>query len=58
MKAERYLRVDKREFLLQVVVIRLVKLLRELFVLAFMFWSGSGSEHSPSRGLAVLKGDL
>lgn len=28
MKAERYLRVDKREFLLQVVVIRLVKLLR------------------------------
>lgn len=40
MKAERYLRVDKREFLVQVVVIRLVKLLRELFVL--VLYSGSG----------------
>lgn len=28
MKAERYLRVDKREFLMEVLVIRLVKLLR------------------------------
>lgn len=38
MKAKRYLRVDKREFLMEVLVIRLVKLLRELFALFFYIW--------------------
>lgn len=38
MKAEGYLKIDKREFSVGVVVIRLIKLLRKLFALFFIFW--------------------
>lgn len=59
MKAERYLRLDKREFLLQVVVIRLVKLLRIIcLVFSILGVVEDLTEHSPSRAFAVLRRDL
>lgn len=56
MKAERYLRVDKREFLMEVLVVRLVKLLRITCI--FLYLGNVQTEHSPSRAFAVLKRDL
>lgn len=53
MKAERYLKIDKREFSVGVVVIRLIKLLRKLFALFFYILGAIEvlTEHSPCEVL-------
>lgn len=59
MKAKRYLRVDKREFLLQVLVIRLVKLLRTVRLVFYILGVVEDlTEQSPSRAFAVQKRHL
>jgi len=59
MKAERCLRVDKREFLLQVAVIGLVKLLRIVcLVFDILGVVEDLTEQGPRRTFAVLKRDL
>lgn len=59
MKAERYLSVDKREFLLQVLVIRVVKLLKSIFLVSYILGVVEDlTGKSSSRAFAVLKRDL
>lgn len=56
MKAERYLSVDKREFLLQVLVVRVVQLLKPIFLVSYILGvveDLTGKRHS--REFAVLK---
>lgn len=55
MKAERYLRVDKREFLMEVLVIRLVRLLR-ITCIFFYIWGMFKLNTVPAGHLLCSRG--